>query len=261
MAEAQLPTTRYLEHAFKDQHNLVVLFGGICFSLAFASPMPLLVSAGGELFWLLLGPRLPTFRHWVDEQLSTQSLARAETAIEGALAELSELEVNRYRAVSHSATQLIANAQGRLPARQLRLGLHRLLELRRTFLDYVFLTQRVEALLETTPAAELEQQAAQLQETYRTERELTARMTIRKSLSSLQRRISQQTALRGVTRNIELRLEMLEQSLLDLQNRVADPAFESIATEVDSALTAIGPAETLELAVDEIFEHHTTEIR
>ncbi len=124
MADAQLASVSYLKHAFKDQHNLVVLFGAACFSLAFASPLPLFVSAAGELLWLLLAPRLPTFRDWVDRQLSIQYLARAETAIEGALGELSERDANRYRALSHAATQLVASAQGRLPARQLLLGLH-----------------------------------------------------------------------------------------------------------------------------------------
>ncbi|MEI9936063.1 MAG: hypothetical protein WDO69_02445 [Pseudomonadota bacterium] len=253
MAEAQLPTPSYLKYAFKDQHNLVVLFGSACFSLAFASPVPLLVCAGGELLWLLVGPRLPAFRDWVDRQLSNQYLTRAETAIEGALSELSERDANRYRALNRDATQLLLSAQGRLPARELQLALHGLLELRRTFLDYLFLGQRLEASVDATPHAELEKEAAQLQESYSAERELTVRMTIRKALTSLQRRISQQAALGSVSRDIELRLEMLEKALPRLESRLADPSCEPLAAEVDSALAEIGSAETLELAVDQIF--------
>ena len=254
MADAHLPAVSYLKYAFKDQHNLVVLFGGACFSAAFASPVPLAVSAGGELLWLLVGPRLPAFRDWVDRQRSTQYLAKAEVAIEGALGELSESDANRFRALSIAATQLVASAQERLPARELQLGLHALLELRRTFLDYLFLAQRVDALVDPTPQAEMEREVARLQESYSTERELTVRMTIRKALGSLQRRISQQSALSGVRRSIELRLEKLEKALPKLQSRLTESSFERLAPEVDDALAEIGSAETLELAVDEILE-------
>ena len=254
MADAQLPSVNYLEYAFKDQHNVVVLFGAACFSLAFASPLPLLVSAGGELLWLAVGPRLPAFRGWVDRQRSIQYLARAETAIAGALGELSERDANRYRTLNRSASRLLASAQERLSARELQLSQHGLLELRRTFLDYLFLGQRVEALVDATPFADMEREAAQLQESYGVERELTVRMTIRKALTALQRRIKQQTALGGVRRNLELRLEMLEKALPQLEGRLADPAFQELAAEVDHALSEIGSAEALELAVDEIFE-------
>jgi len=254
MTDVQLSPPSYLKYAFKDQHNLVILFGAGCFSLAFASPLPLLVAGSAELLWLLVGSRLPAFRAWVDRQLGAQYLARAEGAIEGALAELSELDANRFRALSRNAALLVASAQGRLPARELQLSVHGLLELRRTFLDYLFLRQRVEPLIDPTPTAVLEQEAAHLQQSYGAERELTVRMTIRKALGSLQQRINQQTALGGVSRDIELRLQMLEAAVPYLRGRMSDPTFELLATEIDVALAEIGAAEALDLRVDEIFE-------
>jgi hypothetical protein len=252
MAEAQLPRASYLKHAFKDQHNLVVLFGAACFSVAFASTMPLFVSATAELLWLLVGPRLPRFRGWVDRQLNLQYLARAETAIDGALRELGEHDANRFRALSRNATELVEAAQDRLSARQLELSVLGLLELRRTFLDYLFLGQRLEALVDARPQAELEKESELLQESYRVERELTVRMTIRKALSSLQRRISEQAALHSVRQHLELRLGLLEQALPHLRSRLADPTLELLAPEIESALAEIGSADTLELAVDGI---------
>ena len=253
MADAQLSPPSYLKYAFKDQHNLVLLFGAGCFSLAFASPLPLAIGAGGELLWLLVGPRLPAFRAWVDRQMSAQYLARAERAIEGALGELGEADVERFAKLTRHVDELVQGARERLTARELQLGLHGLLELRRTLLDYLFLGQRVEALLDPTPSAELEKEAAQLQESYTAERELTVRMTIRKALSAVQKRMSQQTALAGVKRNVELRLEMLDKIAPLLQTRLADPGFSQLAPELDTALAEVGSAETLERALDEIF--------
>jgi hypothetical protein len=254
MSDARLTPPSYLKYAFKDQHNLVVLFGAACFSLAFASPIPLLAGASAELLWLLVGPRLPAFRGWVDRQLSRQYLTRSEAAIAGALGELSAPDANRFRELSRHATEVVLSAQARLPGREVQLAEHALLELRRTFLDYLFLRQRVEALVDPMPIADREQEAEQLQQSYSAERELTVRMTIRKALNGLQRRISQQTALAGVSRNIALRLEMLEGAMQYLKGRLADPAFELLAAEIDGALVEIGAAEALELTVDEIFE-------
>ncbi|MES1174744.1 MAG: hypothetical protein ABUL62_10505 [Myxococcales bacterium] len=250
----QLSSPSYLKHAFKDQHNLVLLLGAACFSLAFASPLPLLAGAAGELLWLLIGPRLPAFRAWVDGQLSAQYLARAETAIEGALAQLSEAEVTRFLTLSEDVARLASAAAERLSSREQQLALHGLLELRRTFLDYSFLGQRVASLRDPTPNAELEKEAAQLQESYSAERELTARMTIRQALGVVQRRMSQQTALAGVERSIQTRLEMLEKAVPYLRGRLADPGLVQLEPELDTALAEVGSAEALELAVDEIFD-------
>jgi hypothetical protein len=253
MADAELSPPSYLKYAFKDQHNLVLLLGAACFSLAFASPLPLLVGAGGELLWLVVGPRLRRFRDWVDRELSTQYLARAEIAIEGALGELPEADVTRFKTLSAGVADLVQNGRERLSSRELQLSLHGLLELRRTFLDYLFLDQRVEALTDSTPTSAMEKEAAQLQESYSAERELTVRMTIRQALSAVQKRMQQQTELASVQRNIELRLEMLEKALPQLEGRLADPAFAQLAQELDTTLAAVGSAETLELTVDEIF--------
>jgi len=258
MPEAQLTRTSYLKYAFKDQHNLVLLFGAGCFSLAFATKTPLFVAASAELLWLVVGPRLPAFRGWVDSRITSEYLARAEAAIEVALGELSESDANRFRALSRNAAELLASARTRFAASEVQRAVHGLLELRRTFLDYLFLGQRVAALADTTSIADREREAAELQQSYRAERELTTRMTIRNSLSALQLRISQQTALGTVSRNVELHLEMLEAAVPYLSGRLADPAFELFGQEIDNALADLGPADTLEAKVDEIFEQAPT---
>ncbi len=260
MADADLSPPNYVKYAFEDQHNLVLLFGAACFSVAFASPWPLAIGVLGELLWLLVGPRLPAFRDWVDAQLSTQYLARAETAIEGALGQLQDNEVSRFVSVSRDATGLISAARERktIRSRDIQLSLHSLLELRRTFLDYQFLAQRVTALIETIPTVEVEQEVAHLQEEYAAERELTLRMTIRQALNSAQKRLQQQQELVVINRTIEVRLEMLEKTVPNLRARLADPGFSQLSQELDKTLAEVGSAEVLELAVDATFDSATT---
>ena len=256
MADAQLSPPSYVKYAFTDQHNLVLLFGAACFSAAFASPLPLLVGAALELSWLLVGPRLPPFRDWVDARRSTQYLARAESAIQRALSNLSEEEATRFVALSQGAAQLSSAAQAHqgIPAREVQLSQHGLLELRRTFLDYQFLAQRVVSLLDGRPTAEVEQEVARLQEEYSAERELTARMTIRQTLGAAQKRLEQQQELRAINATIGQRLEMLEKVVPYLKGRLTDPAFTQLNQELESSLTEVGSAETLDLAVDRTFD-------
>lgn len=255
MADARpSPPPNYLKYAFNDQHNLIALFGAACFSAAFASPLPLALGAAGELAWLTVGPRLPRFRDWVDEQLGEQYLARSEAAIEGALAELPEADVARFRALTVGVDDVLALARARLTRAELSLALHGVLELRRTFLDYLFLNQRVLSLLDPTPTPKLEQEAAQLQEAYSAERELNARMTIRQALTAVQKRMAQRAGLTGVQRTLELRLDMLEKASPQLKARLADPNFSELAAELDSALAEVGEADALERTVDDLFE-------
>ena len=111
MADIGLPTPSYVSRLlFSDQHNLLFLLGAACFSAAFASVVPLLLGAAGEVSWLLLGPRLPAFRDWVDARESARYLARAEVAIAGAIAQLSEPEARRFVSVSQQAAELSSSA-------------------------------------------------------------------------------------------------------------------------------------------------------
>ncbi len=79
-------------------------------------------------------------------------------------------------------------------------------------------------------------------------------MTIRKALNAVQLRMSQQAALAGVERQIELRLEMLERAVPHLSACLSDPGVLDLGPELDTALAEVGSAEVLELAVDEIFD-------
>jgi len=254
MADARLSPPSYLKYAIKDQHNLVVLFGAACFSLAFASRIPLMVGAGAELLWLLIGPQLPAFRGWVDRQLDAQYMARAEEAIQVALGELSDADASRFRALNESAMQLLGRARLAAAPRELKLAVHGLLEYRRTFLDYLFLGQRLDSLLDPTPASAMEAEATQLQQSYSAERDLTARMTIRQAQTALQRRIRQQATLDDVRRALDRRLIALEEALLQLHEPPTDPASGSLAQEIEQALAGIGPAEPLEQTLDREFE-------
>lgn len=240
----------YLKYALADQHNVVALCGGACFSAAFATPAPLLLTAAGELAWLVAAPRLGAFRAWVDRRLSAEYLERAERAIEGALKELPEFAVNRFLALTAKLRAFTAAAAGHVSPRELQLGEHALLELRRTFLDYLFLDQRLRSLIDPAPIATFEAESARLQDAYRSERDLIQRMTIRNTLNGLQKKIGEQTGLAGVAKAVSVRLRKLEEAVPSAPERDT----EQLAPGILGSLAAIGSADALERAVDQIVD-------
>jgi hypothetical protein len=245
----------YVKHAFAEQHNLILLFGAAAFSLAFASPLPLLLAAGGELAWLALGPRLPAFRSAVDRRLEAQRQAKADQALETASGPLSASHSNRFLVLTRSADEALTLARARsdMPPEEQRRAVQALLKVRRTFLDYQLLSQRVTALVNATPAAAVEQEAARLQQSYAADRDLTVRMTIRKALTQNERQQQQIQQLTSLSRAIELRLSMIEQALSYVRGQAADAASGLLARELDSLLTQVGSAERLEAAINDVF--------
>lgn len=254
MTNSQLLEPSYFKYALRDQHNLVLLFGAACFSLAYASHWPLLLGLGGELVWLALGPRLPAFRRWVDQRASAAYLARAETAIQGALTKLPEPEVVRFLALSREAAKFAAEANSTLAPRERLLGLHALLELRRTFLDYAFLSERLRSLIDVRSSSELEREATELQQAYGNERELTRRMTLRKALVTLKQRISEQADLTALERHVARSLDELEQMIPALRAEWLDTGESELAPALERALAKLGRVEALETALDQILE-------
>ena len=121
--ELPLPPS-YLKYAFKDQHNLISLLGAACFSLAFASPLPILLAAAAEFLWLALGSHLAPFRRSVDRRLEMQRRAAAEDVLTATRARLPPGEQRRFLSVSNSSENVLALARTRrgVPAAEIERG-------------------------------------------------------------------------------------------------------------------------------------------
>jgi hypothetical protein len=245
----------YVRYAFEDQHNVVLMFGAACFSLAFATPIPLVAGAGCELAWLVIGPRLPAFRRWIDRRLDAQRRAQADEALEAMLGKLPATHSRRFQLANRAADEVLMLARNRrgMPPAELRsaeLGLDRV---RTAFLDYQLLSVRVATLIGSTPIAAIEKEAARLQEAYAADKDLSVRMTIRKALTQNQRQQQQLQQLTSVDRTIELRLSMIEKALAYLKGQVADAASNLLSHELDGLLAEVGAASRLEVAINDAF--------
>jgi hypothetical protein len=85
-----------LRRAFANQYNYILLAGAGLFAIATWSWLPLVVGAGVETLWLVLGADSKPFRRWVLAQESKERQAELEEQAKQALAELGPEYIGRF---------------------------------------------------------------------------------------------------------------------------------------------------------------------
>jgi hypothetical protein len=209
----------YLSTAFYSQYNLILLGGSALFSLAAASPLPLLVGVAGELAWLAIGPRLSVFRRQVEQRQDNERRARLDDEVMHGMRTLGPEHNARLLALGQSISWIVLSAESLARGPSERALLAELEGLRPTFLRLCQLQERLGQRLEELRLAPPEHEVARLSQAYAAEKDLGLRFTLHQSIKLAQRKIEQQAHMIDSQRQIELKLSLLEQSLLHLRNQ------------------------------------------
>jgi hypothetical protein len=242
----------YVSIAFYSQYNLILLGGSALFSLASASPFPLLAGVAGELLWLGLGTRLPAFRRRVSQHADDDRRALVDDSVMQGMRSLWPEHNARLLALGQNISFVVLNAEPRVDAAGRSL-LAELDELRPTFLRLCQLqerlTEQVEELRTNPPALEV----ARLSQAYAAEKDLGARFTLHQSIKAAQRKIEQQAHLSDAQRRVEAKLSLIEQSVSNLRGQQQlGVAFAELGREIQVLTTQIGKAANLEAEVAEL---------
>jgi len=241
----------YISTAFYSQYNLILLGGSALFSLASASPVPLLVGVVGELLWLGVGPRLPVFRRQVEQQVDSERRARVDDEVMLGMRSLAPEHNARLLAIGQSISWLVLHAEARAEGPSERALLAELEGLRPAFLRLCQLHERLGQRLAELRLAPPEQEVARLSQAYAAEKDLGLRFTLHQSIKLAQRQIEQQSHLVDAQRQIELKLSLLEQSLVHLRNQQQlGAAWPDLARDIQGLLSQVGGAATLEAALE-----------
>lgn len=209
----------YLSPAFYSQYNLILLGGSVLFSLASASPLPLLIGAAGELLWLGLGPRLPAFRRRVDAQADGERREQLDDEVLRGMRGLEPEHAARVVAVGQNISWVLLRAEPSAKTAHDRGALTELEQLRPAFLRLCRLRERLGKRLEELRQAPPEHEVAQLSQAYAAEKDIGHRLTIHQAIKQAQRKIEQQSRFAELARQVELKLSLLEQSLAQLRNQ------------------------------------------
>ncbi len=252
---------RYLSSAFKLQYNLILLGGSALFSVASASPVPLLLGLAAELLWLSLAPNLPAFRRWAElrpapepqpSQRTSSSFQPPSSSFAPApasSAELDALHAGRLLALERAISEVRAlgiesgDAEFDRSAQKLE---QLLPQFRRLSQQH----QRLLRYLDEVKKPELEAEIAELQTAFATEQDLGLRMSLRQARTVAERRLEQRARLVATSRAAEIKLQTIERSIGACRG-LGLVSSRDLATEADAIVAQLGNlAQALELESD-----------
>lgn len=251
MTSATAPS--YTANAFYSQYNLILLGGSALFSLASASPWPLLIGGAAELLWLGVGPRLPLFRRHVERQADGERRARLDDEVMQGMRSLLPEHNARLIALGQTISWLVLDAEAHASVPAERALLAEVEGLRPRFLRLCQLQERLGQRLEELRLAPPEQEVARLSQAYTAEKDLGLRFTLHQSIKLAQRKIEQQAQMVDAQRQIELKLALLEQSLLHLRNQQQlGVPFADLARDIQGVLAQTSGVAALEAELSEL---------
>jgi hypothetical protein len=244
-----MPT--YVERAFWDQHNVILIGGALVFSISTASWLPLAGGLLGELCWLAIGPRLPAFKSHVDRKASEQRKARLETVMNAAFGKIAGSAAQRLRVVKATFDDILDTAAETHVSHEL---LDRAAEqserLCRTFLELTTKRQELARAAAEIPHGELEHELARLNQLFTAQKDIEARMSLRQAINSSQRRLDHFGELSQLALSLEAKLETIERSASHLKFRARMLASAGqLDTELDALLVDVGSAGGFELSL------------
>jgi len=240
-----LPRSSYAARAFLLQYNLILLGGAALFSLASASPLPLVAFAGIELLWLAIGSNLGEVRRWLDRREVFAEESEPPTPVEPASAPpaapvFERVYEHRVNLLEQAFKELKGLGEDRSdPIFQRSLG--QLDGLRASFLALCESHQGTTRFFETTPEAELANEVERLQRTLAAEQDLGAKLGIRQALVLARRRVEQRHALTTELSTLSLRIETIERAVAHLvrQGRALGGNAQ-LAAELDAIVAQVG---------------------
>lgn len=238
----------YLSTAFYSQYNLILLGGSALFSLASASPLPVLCGIGAELLWLGVGSRLPRFRRGVDGKVEAERRARVDDEVIGGMRSLSPEHTSRLLGVGQAISLITMHgeaASAESPA--LRDALAALEQLRPTFLRFCQLHERLSGRLQEMAQQPPQQEVARLSQAYAAEKDLGLRLTLHQSIKLAQKKIEQQARMLEMRRSVDLKLTMVEQVLGTLRNQQQlGASAQDLVREMQGLVVQVGTSAALE---------------
>jgi hypothetical protein len=251
---AAAPAPNYISTAFYSQYNLILFGGSALFSLAAASPLPILFGLAAELTWLALAPSLPVFRRKVEQRLDAERRAQLDDEVMAGMRSLDPQHTSRLLAVGRAVSLLAMRAgEDGAPAPALGAALLELEQLRPVFLKLCKLDERLSLQLQELAQRPPELEVARLSQAYTAEKDLGLRLTLHQSIKLAQKKIEQQARMVDLRRNIELKLSHIEQLLQHLANQqqMGVPAVD-LAQDIRTLLTQVGTTAALDAELAEV---------
>ena len=236
------------KRAFANQYNYILLGGAGLFALATFSWLPLVIGAGIETLWLVLGADSKPFRRWVLAQETKEAEQAVEQQSKQALAELGPSYVARFEELCQLGTEIqeLGEKNRSLEARLLAAEMTKLGKLLHGFLQMAVVHQRLGGFLDSDDANDIERDIRSAENALRSEKNREVAAGLRQSLGLAQKRLQQHVRISDMHRLLEVKMGTLEKSFQYLRSHILGVGTrEELAQEIDDLIVGVESVESL----------------
>ncbi len=237
-----------IKRAFANQYNYILLGGAGLFALATFSWLPLIIGAGIETLWLVLGADSVPFRRWVLQQESKEAQEDLERQAKAALAELGPEYIERFDELRRMSEEIqdLGQKNRSLEARIIENEMAKLGRLLHSFLQMAVVHQRLGTFLDGDDANDIEQDIRQTENDLRSEKNREVAAGLRQSLGLAQRRLQQHVRISDMHRLLTVKMGTLEKSFQFLRSHILGVGTrEELAQEIDDLIIGVESVESL----------------
>ncbi len=244
------PKKRSLFHrAFWNQYNAILMAAAGVFSLATFTWIPLVLGAGVEALWLVLGADSSPFKRWVAIQEGLEKKQQLKHDAEAALQALEPAYGARFRDLlaCSERVQELAKANPCLETRLIQGEMDKLGQLLHSFLQMAVTHQRLGHYLADNDENELRRDIEASERALRNEQDAQVLAGLRQGLGLAQKRLKQHQQIEASWRALGVKMDTLEKSFRYLESHVvAISEQQQLAQEIDDLVVGVDAAADLD---------------
>jgi len=237
-----------LKRAFNNQYNYILIGGAALFAVATFSWVPLLIGAGAEGLWLVLGSDSSVFRRWVALQEGKERKAEVERRAAEAMKSLAPSYLDRFQQLQQLADEInrLAGDNPSLETQLVQSEMSKLGQLLNTFLQMAVVHQRLATYLEENYDTEIQRDIDRCEVSLKKGKDPEVASTLRQSLGLAEKRLKQHATIESSFKVVTVKMETLEKSFRYLKSHViAISSQEELAQEINELILGVEAVEEL----------------
>ena len=228
--------------AFWNQYNFILLGAAGLFSVVTFTWIPLLLGAGVEALWLVLGSDSTPFKRWVAIQENLEDKERLKRKAAEALTTLEPSYLQRFHALEQVSERIqqLAKENPSLETQLIQGEMDKLGKLLHSFLEMAVTHQRLGHYLGDNDENDLRRDIEATERALRNEQDRQVVDGLRQGLALAQKRLKQHQAIEANYRALGVKMDTLDKSFRYLESHVvAISERQQLSEEIDELILGV----------------------
>jgi hypothetical protein len=231
-----------LHRAFHNQYNYILIGAAGLFSLVTFTWIPVLLGAGAEALWLVIGADSSPFKRWVAIQESLEERERLKQRAEGALGSLEPEYLARFKDLEQVADRIqsLAKENPSFETALIQSEMDKLGRLLHSYLDMAITHQRLGHYLRDNHENDIRRDIEASERAQRSEQNAEVLAGLRQSLALAQKRLKQHQSIEASYRLLGVKMDNLDQALRYLESHVVQISNrEELTQQIDELVLGV----------------------